>query len=418
MKKRRGAVIIAAALIFTVLVTGSKCDGKPDDYESHANEEAAQAIRLGFSSVMSDEEKAQLQADLEDMTAEEFNEAVGGEMDRLSQEENQEFLEWLKSYHLVSDGCEEGSWQLPVDFAVSGSLDWPESIPKPEQGTVVKTEQGEDVTRVEIKNVTKKTFENWKAKLDENWSLGCAVLEAVNENMDKAKQYVEGNTKYNLGEETQTTTEMFESEGREISQSVIFTDDHMTKWLQLDYGNNMAVIAYTNNFTANAAQEKTAVQKSNEAMISKVGAVSFPGPSEAQFTKYTEIGETKSGNIGQVMVFEGGNDSSAFSWQERMVDDGWNVKIIDEDENFMEYEMRDIDSSADFVPDTQGFVTKTTESHYEKQVGNTVYRMQVLTVETSYSLGDEIDVNSENYKRVVIVTINGIDVVEAASWNN
>ncbi len=77
--------------------------------------------------------------------------------------------------------------------------------------------------------------------------------------------------------------------------------------------------------------------------------------------------------------------------------------------------MQDIDSTEDFIPDTQGFTSRTTESYFEKQIDNTVFRMSVITIETCYSLSDEIDVTSEKYKRWTIITINGIDIADLES---
>ena len=418
MKKNQSPWLLISLLILAVLMTGSKCDGTPDDYKSDEKDAVEQELKekLDYTPNMTDDEQKQMKTKLENMTADEFNTAVDNEITSLNEDDKTAFLEWLKSYHLVADGCEEANWELPSDFS-TGSMEWPSSIPAPQQGTVVKTEQNKEVTRVQIKNITVKTYEEWKSKLDEEWSFGCAVLKTANEKLDKAKEYIDGNIKYNLGEDTLSAEQLYEQENRQISESIVFTDEHYSKWLEINYGNNMAVISYTNSFTGTSntqTKEKTTSQKTNEAILEKVGAVNFPGLIEEQLIKYTPIGKTLKGNIGQVLLFEGGSAESSFNWMQNMVEDGWTQKL-DENEDYMETSMQDIDSTEDFIPDTQGFTSRTTESYFEKQIDNTVFRMSVITIETCYSLSDEIDVTSEKYKRWTIITINGIDIADLES---
>jgi hypothetical protein len=351
------------------------------------------------------------------MPAEEFNALIDKEINGLQDGETQELMDWLKSRFLVADSCSGDDWKLPTEFQSPCCLAWPDEIPQPAQGTVSQSEQSENVTRIQIKNITKSTYKAWKTALDKQWSFGCAVLEAASEKFEEADEYIDHDTKYHLGDQTKSTEELYAQEGRTQSESVIVTDDHMSNWIEVTYGQNMATIAWNGDFSGNGAgrqQEKTDEQKIMESCIEEFSFVVFPAPGAGQLTKYTPEGKTNAGNPAQVLLFEGGTAQTTDEWKERFVKEGWKMNLYEtEDDTYLETEMYDIDGTKDFRPEVEGFTYKERNVYFEKANGdNKVQIILMKTIETSYGLGDEVDRDSPKYKQWVIITVNEMDILD------
>jgi len=414
-KKFIVSLMLIGLMLLTVMMMGSECEASEELLNTETEETTESA--LNYHSDLSETEKQEIYTSLAAMPASEFNETVGKAMKNLTDSEKQEFLAWLKANYLICDSSTIDNWQLPTEFQSPCSLAWPDEIPQPAQGTVSQTEQSEDVTRIQIKNITKSTYEAWETALDKQWSFGCAVLEAASEKFEKADEYIDNNTKYNFGDQAKSTEELYAQEGRTQSESTIVTDDHMSNWIEVTYGQNMATIAWNGDFSGNGAgqqQEKTDEQKIMEACIEKFSFVAFPAPSAGQLTKYTPEGKTKDGNPAQVLLFEGGTSQTTDEWKERFVNDGWKMNLYEtEEDNYLETEMYDIDGTKDFYPEVEGFTYKERNVYFEKATDdNKVQRILMTTIETSYGLGDEVDRDSPKYKQWVIITVNEIDILD------
>lgn len=415
-KKFIVSLILVGLMLLTIIMTGSECEASEDFLNTGIG--GATESALNYHSDMSEAEKQEMYASLAAMPASEFNETVGKTMKNLTDSEKQGFLAWLKASYLICDSSSSDNWQLPTDFKVPESANWSSGIPEPGQGTVSQSEQSEDVTRIQIKNITKSAYQSWEAKFDDQWSLGCAVLEVANEKLAEAEKHVGQSIQGSFGPESKTTEEVYSEAGRTQSESVIFTNDDMSKWLELTYGQNMATVTWSGDFSgtgsAEATEEKTDDQKILEASIEGFSIADFPAPSAGKLTKYTPEGKTKSGNPAQVLLFEGGTAQSTDEWKERFVNEGWKMDLYEiEEDNYLETEMYDIEGTKDFYPEVEGFTYKENNVYFEKATDdNKVQRILMTTIETSYGLGDEVDRDSPKYKQWVIITVNEIDILD------
>ena len=420
MRKRLSiTLMLLAVMLLTIIMMGAQCTRTPDAWSYTEGNDAA-AIRdaaesaFHYSAGMTETEKQELYEWLAEMPADEFNEAIDQEMESLSDSETQELLDWLKNNYLVYNGCSSDNWRLPTQFNKPGELGWPDGIPEPAQGTISQIEQSEKVTRVQIQNITKATYQSWKSKFDAQWSATSGMQEAVDEHLSKAKEYVELNTKYHLGDDAKTTGEQYLEAGRTQAESIIFTDESMGIWLELTYGQNMATVAWRGDFNSGGAsttEEKTDEQKIMEAGIVQFAIVDFPASKAGTMVKYTPEGKTKEGHRGQVLLFEGGTSQTAEEWQQRFVSEGWDIKIYqDAGENYFETEMYDIDGTKDLYPDIDGFTHTEHNVYFERVTGDKVQRILMTTVETSYGTAYEVDRESPDYQQWTIITINERDL--------
>lgn len=197
-------------------------------------------------------EKQEILDNLVDMTAEELNEAIGKVMKNLDDKEKENFIAWLKEHYLIYQNATIDKWQLPTNFSIPQSMDWPVGIPKPNQGSISVVTQGGDVTQITLVNMTSKSYVDWEARFDEEWRSALGLLEYVDEEKEKYTEYVGNNTTYNLGPNSQTTIELFTAAGRlrqdGVLQGSLFGDEHMGTWLELAYSQNMATLTFNGDF--------------------------------------------------------------------------------------------------------------------------------------------------------------------------
>jgi hypothetical protein len=228
-----------------------------DWLEDVTMDEFTEAIDQEMTNLAEVEKQAILDK-LAGMSAEELNEAINKVMDKLDDEEKEKFIAWLKEHYLIYQNATIDKWQLPTTFSVPQSMDWPAGIPLPGQGSVSIVSQGGDVTQITLVNMTQQSYTDWEAKFNEEWRDAQGLFEYFDQEKEKYTEYVGNNTTYNLGPNSQTTLELFTSSGRlgadGTLQGRLFGDEHMSKWLELAYGQNMATLTFNGDFNAGGTE--------------------------------------------------------------------------------------------------------------------------------------------------------------------
>jgi hypothetical protein len=205
---------------------------------------------------MVEEEKQAILDTLAGMTAEELNQAIAQVMDKLNDGEKLKFIAWLKEHYLIYQNASVDKWQLPASFLKPESFDWPAGIPEPNQATLYRVTTGGEVTQIVLVNVTQTTYQDWAASLSEEWAESQGITQFIGETKAKNVEYVDLNTGYNFGPDTKTILDLFTEAGRAgegLPFTIVFGDEHMSKWLELAYSMNMAILTFNGNFSGESA---------------------------------------------------------------------------------------------------------------------------------------------------------------------
>lgn len=196
-------------------------------------------------------EKQTIIGALAGMSAEELNAAIEKVMNNLNNDEKGKFIAWLKAHYLIYQNATVDNWQLPTRFNKPPSMEWPAGIPEPKQGSVYIFTQGGDVTQITLVNLTGDTYQDWAGLFTEEWAISQGMIEFFDAEKEKGSEYVGLNTEYNLGPDSKTTVELFSEAGRTgegVPQTRIFGAEDLTKWLELAYGQNMAILTFNGDF--------------------------------------------------------------------------------------------------------------------------------------------------------------------------
>ena len=282
-------IILVVLTVASVLLTASRCNRTPDGEEfivqptMPSGEEIAEmavteeptseptpetldwledvtmdeftdAIDQEMENLAEEEKQAVLDA-LAGMSAEELNETVQRVMDNLDEDEKLKFIAWLKENYLIYQDASVDYWKLPTTFKKPESFVWPVGIPEPKQASAYRFTQGGEVTQIILVNVTQPTYQEWAASLSDDWAELQGISQFYGEEKTKEAEYIDLNTGYNFGPSTKTIIELFTEAGRigeGLPITMVFGDAHMSKWLELAYSMNMAILTFNGDFSGSA----------------------------------------------------------------------------------------------------------------------------------------------------------------------
>ena len=185
----------------------------------------------------SEEDKTKLLDKISKLTAEEFNAFIEALRGKLSEEQMNDFIDWLAAVYGLDTSCPAFSIMFPTSFKVYSDWPWPDDLPMPGQGRIWGYAEGGEAVRFEITHITQPTYDQWIRNI--------IASGAWNEDAKNGKKEIENASKKSFGPRAQTPEEYYTDKGLEMAAVTYFSSVAGTGCVAVAFGANNALIIAT-----------------------------------------------------------------------------------------------------------------------------------------------------------------------------